>query len=211
MDSILFSGGVQRRVSSKNWHSEIIAGGYRAVIFDCDGTLVDSSETHFKSFQAAVRAQGYDLNRRWYAHRTGLDRQSLLSAFSADVSGPFDVHLATRQSIDAFISTATEVSPIVATVELVQTIGQSHPLAVGTNAEVEVATASLQAINLLGYFDLVVSVSDDLPAKPAPDIFTRAIQKLGFPAAKTLVIEDSAEGVRAAVAAGSDVFQVIHC
>jgi beta-phosphoglucomutase-like phosphatase (HAD superfamily) len=48
------------------------------VIFDCDGTLVDSSDLHLRSFQSALRAQGHDMDRDWYHARTGLDRLSTL-------------------------------------------------------------------------------------------------------------------------------------
>jgi HAD superfamily hydrolase (TIGR01509 family) len=208
MDSILFSGGAQRRVASKDWYSEVIAGGYCAVIFDCDGTLVESSEAHFQSIRAAVRAQGHDMARSWYLQRSGLDRRSILAALASSVSGSLDVALASQESIDAFISLAAKVSPIAETFELVQRIGQSRPMAVGTNAEIEVARASLHATQLLGFFDFIVSVSDGHAAKPAPDIFDDARRRLGFPAEKTLVFEDSPEGVRAALAAGLDVFQV---
>lgn len=193
---------------SKNWHSEVIAGGYRAVIFDCDGTLVNSSEAHFQSFRAAVRAQGHNLDRSWYEERTGLDRRSLLSAFAAETSGKLDVPLAIQQSIDAFIGSSKRVFPIHETMKLVHGLHPSHPMAVGTNAEVEVATASLCAVNLFDYFETIVSISDGLPAKPAPDIFIQAMQRLGVSAAQTLIFEDSEEGIRAAITAGSDAIQV---
>lgn len=210
MNSILFSGGAKRHVASPKWYSEIIAGKYNAVIFDCDGTLVESGEAHFKSFRTAVRAQGYDLERDWYDQRNGFDRLSLLSAFSGEISGPLDISLAAQQSIEAFISATTAISPIVETGELVRTLAGTYPMAVGTNAEIEVATASLLAVGLSNYFTSIVSISDGYPAKPAPDIFSTAAQRLGVSSARTLVFEDSPEGVSAAIAAGSDVVQVLH-
>lgn len=210
MDSILFSAGTQRHVASEEWYSEIIAGGYCALIFDCDGTLVDSGEAHFQSFRTAVRAQGIDLERYWYDQRTGLDRLSLLSALSTETSGALDIRLAAQQSIEAFINTTTVVSPIAETGNLVRTLAGTYPMAVGTNAESDVAVASLQTVALSNYFAAIVSVSDGYPAKPAPDIFCHAAQRLGFSAAKTLVFEDSPEGVSAAIAAGSDVIQLLQ-
>ena len=208
MDSILFSAGTQRHVASEDWLYEIIAGGYCALIFDCDGTLVDSSEAHFESFKTAMRAQGYDLEREWYDQRNGLDRLSILSALSAEVSGPLDIPLAAQQSIDAFVSATNALSPIAETGKLVRSLAGTYPMAVGTNAEAQVATASLQAVNLFDFFVAIVSISDGFPAKPDPDIFSHATQRLGFSASKTLVFEDSPEGVSAAIAAGSHVIQI---
>lgn len=180
------------------------------MIFDCDGTLVQSSEAHFQSFQAAVRAQGQDMQRDWYCARTGLDRQSLFAAFAGDVSRELDVALAIEQSIQEFIALSSSVTAIDETAELVRALSPSYPMALGTNAEYEVATASLRATDLLEYFDNIVSISDGIAAKPAPDIFLRATENLGFLATETLVFEDSSEGVRAALEAGLDVFQLMH-
>lgn len=210
MDSIFHSGSTQRTINSDRWYSEITKGGYRSVIFDCDGTLVDSSELHLLSFQAAVCAQGYNMDRDWYHARTGLDRQSLFGAFATDVSGQLDMELAIKQSIQEFINLSPSVTPIAETAELVRALGLSYPMAVGTNAEIEIARASLQATSLLEYFNNIVSISDGLPAKPSPDIFLQAANSLGFGFAETLVFEDSAEGVCAALDAGLDVFQLIH-
>lgn len=193
-----------------DWHCEIMAGGYQAVIFDCDGTLVDSGEAHFQSLKTALQAQGQELDRSWYAQRTGLDRRSLLLALSGELSAPLDITLAARHSIAAFVNAPNAVSSIMETARLVRRLRPSHPMAVATNAEIEVAEASLHYVGLLDHFTAIASISDDLPAKPAPNIFVHAAQKLGASIDQTLIFEDSPQGVTAAIAAGSDVIQVIH-
>jgi beta-phosphoglucomutase-like phosphatase (HAD superfamily) len=192
-NSYLYAQGTRRAVTSDRWHAEIKAGGYRAVIFDCDGTLVESAEAHFHSFQSALRAQGHEINR----------------AFAADAPGPLDIDLATRHSIDFFIANSAAVLPIAETVQFVRLLEGELPLAVGTNAEAEIARASLNATEILGCFAHVSSVSLGLAPKPAPDIFQDAAKKLGFPPSQTLVIEDSDQGVEAAMIAGFDVIRLI--
>lgn len=210
VQSILHAKGAQRSVAPEIWYSEILAGGYRAVIFDCDGTLVESSETHFQSFQNALKSQGHHMERDWYFGRTGLDRASLFRAFAKEIEGELNVALAVQDSIAAFVLNAECVSPVLETAKLVKALKPSFPMAVGTNAEASVARASLQATGLIDYFDRIVSISEYLPPKPAPDIFINAREHLGFPAANTLVFEDSDEGVCAALAAELDVIQLVH-
>jgi len=210
MQSILYARGTTRPLTSDAWFSHITHGAYRAVIFDCDGTLVESSEVHFMAMRGAVRAQGYDMPRAWYQSRTGLDRLSIFADFRKTVEGAFEASLAAHQSIQDFIAQSAAVQQIPETATLVAQLRDHYPMAVGTNSEPEVAAASLKSTGLTDAFEHVVCVSDGLAAKPAPDIFKRATDLLGYPPAQTLVIEDSNEGVRAALDAGLDVIQLVH-
>lgn len=194
-------------VSSATWLSVFEERGYTAFIFDCDGTLVESADVHFASFAQAASEQGHVLERDWYLERTGLDRISLFQAFAKSVD-TFDVGSAASRSIALFSEISDKVVPIPETKALVEHLAKAHPLAVGTNAEEDVARASLRAAELLHHFDHIVAVTDGLKPKPSPEIFARAAALLGTPTARTLVIEDSVQGVQAAKAAGLDAIQI---
>ena len=195
-------------ITSATWRDEILAKGYTAFVFDCDGTLVESADVHFASFLEAAKEQGCDLDRDWYLARTALDRLTLFREFAADPENDFDVDVAVGRSISIFIGMSDCVSSIVETASLVRDLSRGFPLAVGTNAEKEVAKASLRASDLLDCFDHIVAISDGLKPKPSPEIFAKAADLLGQPLEQTLVIEDSKLGVIAAKKAGMDVIEI---
>lgn len=194
--------------TSDTWRDDILQRGYQAFIFDCDGTLVESADVHFASFRAAAKEQGYKLNQDWYSARTGLDRISLFQEYAIMSGGTFDIGTAVGRSISIFSENSDRVLPIPETAKLIKHLYGSYPLAVGTNAEKAVAEASLRATGLLKYFDHIVAVTDGLVPKPSPDIFLRASELLGAPHTQTLVIEDSKQGVAAAIQAGMDVIEI---
>ena len=56
---------------------------FRALIFDCDGTLVDTAPAHYNAIRLALEAQGHSMDRDWYMQRTGLTPDALLDAHDA--------------------------------------------------------------------------------------------------------------------------------
>jgi beta-phosphoglucomutase-like phosphatase (HAD superfamily) len=208
--SMFYGVGTAREVASADWSRLVKDRNYRGVIFDCDGTLVNSADAHFAAFRDAVREQGYDLSQSWYEARTGLDRAATLAAFERTLTGPFDVPEAVAASMRHFMHGDTAILPIPATKSLVQSLSGQLAMAVGTNCETPLAERSLKTAGLGEAFAHVVSVSDGLPPKPSPAIFTAARERLGTKRADTLVFEDSNEGRAAAIAAGMDVVQIVH-
>ena len=208
IDAVLHTSDGVINLTSETWQNDILERGYKAFIFDCDGTLVESADVHFASFFKAAGEQGHDLDRDWYLARTGLDRISLFQEFAETVDGDFNIGVAVSRSIGFFIEISSRVTSIAEVESLVNYLGQSYPLAVGTNAEREVAEASLRASGLLHHFDHIVAVTDGLKPKPSPEIFAKASDLLGLPRAQTLVVEDSKQGVAAAKGAGMDVIEI---
>lgn len=183
------------------------------VIFDVDGTLVQSASLHFDAFNAAARRQGAEMERAWYDLRRGLDRTGLTAEFSARETAlrgrTLDVDRLARDSLAITIERAGRLvaeNPPVAT--FARRLHRRLPLAVGSNAETEVVTAMLGGAGLAGLFDLIVTVSDTGRAKPDPSIFLLAARRLGIAPARSLVLEDSDEGLEAASRAGMTAWDV---
>jgi HAD superfamily hydrolase (TIGR01509 family) len=196
-------------VPEGDWFATIHQIGVSAVIFDCDGTLVNSSIAHFRSMKSAAALQGHDMTWDWYSARTGLDRISLFVEFGGIVGGSFDRQRAVTDSIAVFSQHADTVTPIPEMITLFdQLYIAGYPLAVGTNAEREIAVQSLQRAGVLSRLSAVVSISDKVAPKPSPEIFQLAAKKLGTSSAMTLVIEDSSQGLSAAMAAGMPALKI---
>ena len=202
--------GQTRRCLSDEWLTLFEVEGFTAAIFDCDGTLVDSKQAHLQAMQSAAQEQGQVMAPSWYAARTGLDRQSLFNEFRQAVTGSFDVARAIETSIERFNGFVGLIRPMSAVLEFAGLLHkQGIPLAVATNAERGVVNASLSAVKATALFDHVVSISDQVRPKPSPDLFERAAHLLGHSPNKTLVIEDSPQGVQASNSANMSAIQLL--
>ena len=200
--------GQVSEVSDDNWAWTIRSLPFDAIIFDCDGTLVDSSEAHFLSMQAAAISQGQVMTKEWYKARTGLDRKSLFHRFAGSENNHFDIAKACQDSITAYSEFVAISAPIKKSVDLLRDLHSEMPIAVASNAEREVVNLSLSRTGVAGLISVIATISDSVAPKPAPDLFLLAAKRLGVRARRSLVIEDSPEGAKAALTAGMSVMRI---
>ena len=209
IDSVIHHLEQAREVSSDLWLDFVDVEAFAAVIFDCDGTLVESAEAHMKSMQAAAKEQGHEMTAAWYRARTGLDRASLLKDFRAATDPEFDVERASETSIAGFGEFAHLVTPKESVFRFASSLQlRGVAMAVATNAERDVAEVSLRVTRRRNIFKDLVSISDGVAPKPSPEMFLLAAKRLGYPPSKVLVVEDSPQGVQAALDAGMSVIQL---
>jgi HAD superfamily hydrolase (TIGR01509 family) len=180
---------------------------FDAVVFDVDGTLALTATLHFDAFNAAALRQGAQMSRAWYDARKGLDRHGLTTALAEtharETGRRLDTAALRMESLALTVARAGTVAvenpPVAA---LARRLHGRVPLAVGSNAETPVVEAVLAGAGLGTLFDAIVTVSDTGRAKPAPDIFALAADRLGVAPGSCLVVEDSDEGLDAARRAG---------
>jgi A/G-specific adenine glycosylase len=180
-----------------------------AVIFDLDGTLIDSEPNYKHTDRLFLDSRGISLDRAEQAGFTGIGGRAFVERMQRrGLSGDVDTLIAEKD--DLYLEYAigrTAVIPEV--VELVRYLYVSGvPMAVATSSRRRVVDTMLAEIGMDHMFDCTVSTDDVEQTKPEPDIFLEAARRLGVEPSRCLVVEDSRFGVEAALRAGMFVVAV---
>lgn len=182
----------------------------RAVVFDCDGVLVDSEPLAAEAWRRVLAEHGYTLTDEDVAYCRGLTVADMYPYLTtrADLP-PFDDLLARVDAVRTpLYADHLEAFPdAVATVHALAFDGV--PLAVASSSRRRLLIQKLERFDLIRYFAAIVGGDEVRSGKPAPDVFLAAAERLGVIPKECLVIEDAASGAKAAVAAGMRVV-VVH-
>lgn len=183
-----------------------------AVIFDLDGTLIDSESIALDVGARLLAGMGIADGRAILSRLVGVDGGEGRRRLQALAGPDFDVAaFALAWDTGAAAAFAAGV-PLMdgADTLLTRLAGLDLPRAVATNSRTAGALAKLGSAGLLHHFGEanVVGVDVVARAKPAPDLFLEAARRLDADPALCLVFEDSAIGVAAALAAGMRVVQI---
>ena len=185
---------------------EQISQNFEAVIFDCDGTLVDSEPITVKVLIDYVREFGLELDfEEAHGLFVGRDMQSI-AAWIKDNHGTrlpdiFPEEFRARQAV----ALKESVLPIDGAHQLLTAM--TKPFCVASNAPQAKIAINLEVTGLDQFFtaDRTFSAYDINVWKPQPDLFLYAAEKLNVDPANCVVIEDSIAGIDAGVAAGMQV------
>jgi HAD superfamily hydrolase (TIGR01509 family) len=175
----------------------------RAVIFDCDGTLVDSEPLARTAWARTMEPYGYAVTdadaeatvglpfprtHAYFAARAALPGvDQVWSAYSATLFALIDDQLVT---FDDAVAAARELRE------------RGIPVAVASSSPRERLQRTLRRAGLLDAFDVTVAGDEVANGKPAPDMFLLAAERIGVPPRHCIVVEDSPPGVQAGLAAG---------
>ena len=180
----------------------------RSVIFDLDGLLVDSEMTAYHVDRDILRAYGYEFSLVHYAEKyCGRTILRNMTDFIAEYTLPITVEEGVRQYEEREAGYIQRGVPLkTGARELLDWLkAQDCVISLASSSIPSRASTILGGNGITGYFDHFTFGSEVQNGKPAPDIFLKALEKTGVTAEKSLVLEDSDAGVRAAVAAGIPV------
>jgi HAD superfamily hydrolase (TIGR01549 family) len=178
-------------------------GSFAALIFDCDGTLVDTAPAHLRALQKALEPLNLTMTPEWYYPRGGLTPDALLDEYDLLLSGsPLSRKGVFERYNVAFQGEMQSIEEITIIAEVARRWYGRVPMAVASNGRRGNVEATLTVTKLLPLFDDIVAAEDVKHGKPEPDVFLEAARRMKVEPAGCVVFEDSNEGLKAARRAG---------
>jgi HAD superfamily hydrolase (TIGR01509 family) len=175
----------------------------RAVIFDMDGVLVDTERDWDRARREVTRAAG----GRWLPEATtdmiGMSAPEWSRYIHDRLGAELDPDEINRRVVARMLELLGEGPPLLpGAADAVRYLAERWPLGVASSANRPVIDAVLAGSGLAGLFSATVSSEEVARGKPAPDVYLAAAEALGVEPSSAVAIEDSANGLRSAAAAG---------
>ena len=180
----------------------------RGLIFDCDGTLVDTMPIHFKAWSITTKKYGLIFPEDRFYALGGVSPFEVLRILSSEQGVEVDPEAVTREKESRYMELIAEAEEIP---EVIQIVRENHgkiPMAVASGGTHETVEGILNHCGIRHYFDAIVTSEDVKNPKPAPDTFLEAARRINVAPEKCRAYEDADMGMKAIHAAGMDAVDI---
>jgi beta-phosphoglucomutase family hydrolase len=179
--------------------------GLRAVLWDLDGTLVDSEEYHWRAWRETMGREGISITRQDFLATFGQRNDAILPHWlGSGVSSERVQQIGdAKEARYRELVQAEGLAPLPGVVEWVDRLGQEGwRQAVASSAPRRNVEVVLDTLKLAACFDALIAAEDVRKGKPDPEVFLLAASRVGAPAERCVVVEDAAAGIESASRAG---------
>ncbi len=172
-----------------------------ALLFDCDGTLVDTMSLHRLVWAEIFGRHGFEVTDEWWADHANVALLPFVRAVVPDADETLADDLNGEATV-MFVERLHLIEPLEHVIDVAREHHGRLPMAVVTGGYRDVVVPTLDSAGILHLFDVIVTADDVTHSKPAPDIYLRGADELGVDPARCIAYEDSEIGMTAAREAG---------
>jgi len=185
----------------------------RAVLWDMDGTLIDSEQFHWISWRDALAIEGIDITCEQFLASFGQRNDSILSRWLGAAASPERIEKIGNAKEELYRQLVRQngISPLPGVAHWVRRLHQEGWLqAIASAAPRANIEAVLEALSATHIFQAIVSAEDVHRGKPDPEVYLTAAGRLGASPDRCIVVEDAVAGVEGARSAGMRTIGVSH-
>lgn len=181
---------------------------YDGLIFDMDGTLIDTEPTHRKAWKITFEKYSISYDVDSLCALNGSPTLHIAQAIVQNLASPISPETLAKEKTALVHQLLLENVQTLPLISVVKSWYGKRPLALGTGSSRVLTEALLRQLDLKHYFNAIVTADDVLRHKPAPDTFLRCAALLNVAPERCVVFEDADFGIQAARQAGMDVVDV---
>lgn len=185
----------------RDWEAPIPAR-YKGLIFDCDGTIVDTMPVHFMAWCRALEAVKIHFPEDRFYSFAGAPTVTIIQTLAKEQGVVCDAVEVAHAKEKIYTESLENLEPIHSVVAIARREIGKRKLAVASGGWRRVVKQSLTVIGVEDLFEAIVGADDVEHGKPAPDVFLKAAAMIGVKPEECLVYEDGDLGIDAAKAAG---------
>ena len=176
----------------------------KSVLWDLDGTLIDSEQYHWLAWRDTMAAEGVALTREQFLATFGLRNDAIIPQWIPDASSArIDGIARSKEELYRRLVREGGLEALPGARHWIEELARDGWLqAIASSAPRENVDAVLAAIGLESCFQAIVSAEDVTVGKPDPQVFLTAASRVGTPPARSIVVEDAPAGIEAARRAG---------
>ena len=205
-DGTYWSNGIYKSLRFKSQISDFkfqkMPSSAEALIFDCDGTLIDSMPGHYVAWREVMATYEITFDEDRFYRLGGMPSNKICELLSAEQGKTINAEVAAKEKEAAFLLRLHLLEPIATVIEVARQYRGQKKMAVASGGFRRVIELQLKHLKIEDWFDAIVCAEDTTRHKPEPDVFLEAARRMGVPPEKCIVYEDADFGVEAAKRAG---------
>lgn len=179
---------------------------FKTILFDMDGVVIDSEKLHLKAMGLTLEQHDIPYSHPFLTEYVGRSDESFFTYVFDNIDSSFEVEKLLDIKNTLFEGLLAELEYVEGFIEFINKVDKNvHQIGLVTSSSLFTVNKVNELLNLKQYFEVIITEEDTQKHKPFPDPYLLALLKFEADKSKTLIIEDSINGIKSGKTAGCTV------